>query len=279
VPTHPFALDALAGGHVGVLVNPSGDCGPQLGTLHRWAREAGVDVRELGTSADSRATDGGCRLVVALGGDGTILRALQLAIPQRAPVLGINFGRVGFLADVDRDRLDEALEAIGRGEAYVDERTALVATFGAHPAHRVVAVNDVVIGRAPGHGRARLRVYVGQDELLPLAGDGVVVASPTGSTAYTVGAGGPAVAPGLDAIVLTPLAAQGSPLRSLVVEGSDRLRIEMDDRSAPLHVEIDGRTRDDLPPFAVVEVQTAPRKARLLRTRPRTFFHDLAERL
>lgn len=279
MPTHPFALDALAGGHVGVLVNPSGECGPQLGTLHRWAREAGVDVRDLGTSADARATDGGCRLVVALGGDGTILRALQLAMPQHAPVLGINFGRVGFLADVDGDRLDEALAAIGRGEAYVDERTALVAEFGGDPAHRVIAVNDVVIGRVPGHGPARLRVSVGQDELLPLTGDGVVVASPTGSTAYTVGAGGPAVAPGLDAIVLTPLAAQGSPLRSMVVEGSDLLRIEMNDRSAPLEVEIDGRTRDDLPPFAVVRVRTAPRKARLLRTRPRTFFHDLAERL
>jgi NAD+ kinase len=249
VPMYPFALDALAGGHVGVLVNPSGECGPQLGILHRWARETGVDVRDLGTSADARTADGDCRLVVALGGDGTILRALQLAIPHHAPVLGINFGRVGFLADVDGDRLDEALEAIGRGEAHVDERTALVAEFGGDPAHRVIAVDDVV------------------------------VASPTGSTAYTVGAGGPAVAPRLDAIVLTPLAAQGSPLRSVVVEGSDLLRIEMDDRSAPLHIEIDGRTRDDLPPFAVVRVRTAPRKARLLRTRPRTFFRDLAERL
>jgi NAD kinase len=87
------------------------------------------------------------------------------------------------------------------------------------------------------------------------------------------------VAPGLDAIVLTPLAAQGSPLRSMVVEGADLLRIERDDASAPLDVEIDGRIRDDLPPFAVVRVRTALRKARLLRTRPRTFYHDLAERL
>jgi NAD+ kinase len=189
-----------------------------------------------------------------------------------------NFGHVGFLADVGGERLDEALDAIGRGEAVVDERTALVADFGGDPPHQVVAVNDVVIGRMPGHGAARLRVFAGDQELLPLTGDGVVVASPTGSTAYTVGAGGPAVAPGLDAIVLTPLAAQGSPLRSLVLEGSDMLRIEMDDGSAPLEVEIDGRIRADLPPFAVVRVRTALRKARLLRTRPRTFYHDLAER-
>ncbi len=275
----PFALDAADGGHIGVLVNPSGECGPQLGVLHRWAHAAGMELRELGTSADAGAADGDCRLVVALGGDGTILRALQLAMPQRAPVLGVNFGTVGFLADVAGERLEEALEAIGRGEAVVDERTALVADFGGDPPHRVVAVNDVVIGRRPGHGAARLRVFVGDDELLPLTGDGVVVASPTGSTAYTVGAGGPPVAPGLDANVLTPLAAQGSPLRSMVVEGSDLLRIEINDRSAPLDVEIDGRIREDLPPFAVVRVRTALRKARLLRTRPRTFYHDLAGRL
>jgi NAD+ kinase len=274
----PFEL-AAGGGHIAVLVNPSGECAPQLALLHRWARDAGIDVRELGTSADARATDGDCRLVVALGGDGTILRALQLAIPHRAPVLGINFGNVGFLADVGGEQLGEALAAIDRGEAVVDERTALVADFGGDRASRVVAVNDVVIGRRPGNGAARLRVFVGDDELLPLTGDGVVIASPTGSTAYTIGAGGPAVAPGLDAIALTPLAAQGSPLRSLVVEGSDMLRIELDPASAPVEVEIDGRIRDDLPPFAVVHVRTALRKARLLRTRPRTFYHDLAERL
>ena len=274
---HPFALEA-DDGHVGVLVNPSGDCSPQLGVLHRWAREAGVEVRDLGTSADPVEADGDCRLLIALGGDGTILRALQLAMPHHAPVLGVNFGHVGFLADVAGEELDDALAAITRGEAVVDERTVLVAEFGADPPHRVIAVNDVVIGRVPGHGAARLRLCVGDDQLVPITGDGVVIATPTGSTAYTLGAGGPAVAPGLDALVLTPLAAQGSPLRSLVVEGTDRVRIEMEDSSAPLSVEIDGRTRDDLPPFAVVRLSTAQRKARLLRTRPRTFYHDLAER-
>ena len=275
----PFALDAAGGGgHVAVLVTPSGDCGPQLGILHRWAREARIEVRELGTTAAPSETNGDCRLVVALGGDGTILRALQLAMPHHAPVLGINFGHVGFLADVDGDELEAALEAIGAGKAVVDERTVLVADFGEGSDHRVVAVNDIVIAREPGHGAARLRVRVGEDQLLPLAGDGVVIASPTGSTAYTLGAGGPAVAPGLDAIVLTPLAAQGSPVRSLVLEGSDQLQLEMDELSAPLAVEVDGRTRDDLPPFAIVRLRTAQRKARLLRTRPRTFYHDLAER-
>jgi NAD+ kinase len=106
-----------------------------------------------------------------------------------------------------------------------------------------------------------------------------VIASPTGSTAYNVGAGGPAVAPSLDAIVLTPLATQGSPLRSLVIEGSEVVRVDVDPASAPLRVEVDGRIVQDVPDGAGLAVRAAPRKARLVRTRPRTFYDDLARRV
>jgi NAD+ kinase len=276
----PFTL-ARDGGSptVGVLVNPSGDCGPQLLEIQAWARELGLEMAELGTSAAPRELMPGCELVIALGGDGTILRALQLALTHHAPVLGVNFGTVGFLADIDGEHLATALESIARGEAQVDERTALVATLHALPERQVIAFNDVVITRRPGHGTARLRVEVGGEPMLRLTGDGLVVASPTGSTAYTVGAGGPAVAPTLDAIVVTPLATQGSPLRSLVVDGSDSLRIEIEPVSAPVTVEIDGRTSHDVPAAADIEIRAARRKARLVRTRPRTFYADLAERL
>jgi NAD+ kinase len=273
----PFALDTTAGRpRVGVLVNPSGECGPQLLTIEAWARECEVELVDLGTSAAPSGEDAGCLMVIALGGDGTILRALQLAMGGHAAVLGVNFGHVGYLADIAGEQLGAALDAIARGEAVVDERTALVTSFHSERPQRVVAFNDVVVARLPGFGSARLRVEIGGEPLLALIGDGVVVASPTGSTAYTVGAGGPAVAPSLDAIVLTPLAAQGSPLRSLVVDGGDLIRIQMAPDSAPLSVEIDGRTIADMPTAAALEVHAAPRKARLLRTRPRTFYGDLA---
>lgn len=274
----PFRLDGE--GHVGVLVTPDGDCAPQLYAIEAWAGEHGLHVVELGSTADPNSGGDDCQFVIALGGDGTILRALQLAMPDRVPVLGVNFGHVGFLADIGRADLQAALDAIGRGAAQVDERTALVATFeGPEPRH-AVAFNDVVVARIPGHGTARLRIEVGGEPLLALRGDGVVIASPTGSTAYTVEAGGPAVSPGLDAIVLTPLATQGSPLRSMVLDGSDTVRIGRDAMSAPLSVELDGRTTDDMRGSSTaLEVHAAPGKARLLRTRPRTFYADLARRL
>jgi NAD+ kinase len=260
-------------------VTPSAECGPQLLMVQAWAAEQGLEVLDLGTSAAPNGLSAGCGLIIALGGDGTILRALQLAMPHRVGVLGINFGNVGFLADRHRDEFRAALDSVARGEASIDGRTALVATIGTEPPRTVVAFNDVVVARRPGHGTARLRVEVDGEAVLHLRGDGVVVASPTGSTAYNVGAGGPAVAPSLDAIVVTPLATQGSPLRSLVLDGGATVRIATEPSSAPLRVEIDGRIMHDLPMPTVLEVEAAPHKARLVRTRPRTFYSDLARGL
>jgi len=264
---------------VGVLANPSGECEPELVLIDAWARNVGVEVVDLGTSAEARSPPADCKLIIALGGDGTILRALQLAMTNHAAVLGINYGNVGFLADSGSGDLAAALGRIARGEAHVEERIALAVTVQAEPPRSMTAFNDVVVARVPGFGTARLRVDIDDQAMLALAGDGVVIASPTGSTAYTLGAGGPAVAPTLDAIVVTPLASQGSPLRSLVVDGTDFVRVTREPSSAPLSVEVDGRRTVEVPAFASLEVHAAPRKARLLRTRPRTFYADLAERL
>jgi NAD+ kinase len=276
----PFTLSSTSGTvPVGVLVQSASECATQLLTIEAWAAEHGVEVVDLGTSAEPNGPGPDCQLVIALGGDGTILRALQLAMAHHAAVLGVNLGHVGFLADIHGDELGTALERIAGGDAQIDERTALVAEFRAQPSRRVIAFNDVVVARQAGFGTARLRVEAGGEALLVLKGDGVVIASPTGSTAYTVGAGGPAVAPSLDAIVITPLATQGSPLRSLVIDGSDTVRVETEPSSAPLSVEIDGRETLAMPMPAALEVRAAARKARLVRTQPRTFYRDLATRL
>jgi NAD+ kinase len=276
----PFTLaPASETSAVGVLAQSASSCAAELLTIRAWAARYGLEVADLGTSAEPNGVDPGCQLVIALGGDGTILRALQIARAQHAAVLGVNFGHVGFLADIHGGELAEALERVASGQALLDERTALVAQIGGEPARRFIAFNDVVVARLPGFGLARLRVVVAGESLLVLQGDGVVIASPTGSTAYTVGAGGPAVAPSLDAIVITPLASQGTPLRSLVVDGSEVVRVELEPNSAPLSIEIDGRETHAMPGPTALEIRAAARKARLVRTRPRTFYRDLATRL
>ena len=170
----PLTLEPTA--TVGVLANPSGECAPQLLAIEAWAGAQGLRTVDLGTT--DRAGDlpeaGG--LVIALGGDGTILRALQLAMVHHSPVLGVNFGHLGFLADVDGDELASALDRIARGEAQIDERTALVATSQTPVPQTVVAFNDLVISRRPGFGSARLHVEVSGEPVLDLIGDGLVVA-------------------------------------------------------------------------------------------------------
>ena len=271
----PLTLDSAP---VGVLANPSGECAPQLHAIEAWAQGRGLATIDLGTTDRPNDVAETCSFVIALGGDGTILRALQLAMRSHSPVLGVNFGHVGFLADIEGDELGPALERIDRGEAQIDERTALVATATGSGMEPVVAFNDVVISRRPGYGAARLHVEVCDEPVLDVTGDGLVVASPTGSTAYNVEAGGPAVSPTLDAIVLTPLAAQGTPLRSMVLDGTESVYVTTDPRSAPLVVEIDGRSTHEMAPPVAVEIRTARGKARLVRTRPRTFYGDLARR-
>jgi NAD+ kinase len=271
----PLTLDTPS---VGVLANPAGDCEPQLLMIEQWASKHGLQVQDLGTTDRARDLTEGSGLVIALGGDGTILRALQLAMWHHVPVLGVNYGHLGFLADVDGNELGPALERVTRGEAQIDERTALVATTRMEEPQTVVAFNDLVISRVAGYGSARLHVDVSGERVLDVTGDGLVIASPTGSTAYNVEAGGPAVAPTLDAILLTPLAAQGTPLRSMVIDGDDIIHIESAERSAPLVVEVDGRTSRNMPTPATADIHTADGKARLVRTRPRTFYGDLARR-
>ena len=224
--------------------------------------ELGVEVVELGTSAEPNHGDPGCQLVIALGGDGTILRALRLS--GRAAVLGVNFGHVGFLADIQRNhwpRRSTRSRAARRGSSGARRCDG---SRGRAPLD-VIAFNDVVLAAGPGSGRPGS--CRGRRDAFAAHGDGVI-ASPTGSTAYTVGAGGPAVAPALDAIVLTPLATQRP--AALARRGGQRHRADRDDPdSAPLTVEVDGRTVYEMTPSAALQVHAAPRKARLVRTRPR----------
>jgi len=271
----PFTLDRP--GTVGYLVTPRGDgCAPQVAELEAWAKTHGLTVQPLGTPGARTETPDDCVLVVALGGDGTILEALKSAAPHAAPVLGVNFGTVGFLADVGRDGLTGALEAVAAGEARVERRMALDADVDGQ---MVWAGNDVVLDRRPGHGSGRLRIEARGVHVFDVAGDGIVLASPTGSTAYTVSAGGPAMSPRVQAVVVTPLAATTGPVRSLVAAPDEPVRVEVRDGSAPLTVEIDGRAMGEAGPGSVLEVRPSATPALLLRTGVETYYDDLRTRL
>jgi NAD+ kinase len=197
---------------------------------------ARLNCRAVGVSGPELANR--VQLIAALGGDGTVLRALRLAEARTVPVLGVNLGRLGFLAEVDIDDLPSALIAIGNGHFEIEGRAALTVTIGGED---FSAFNDVVVVRIPGEGNADVALAVEGTHFVNYAADAVIVATPTGSTAYNLSAGGPIIEPSVAGIVVTPSSSHSVYNRSVIVDPSHSLSLTLLPSAGRLAVEIDGR--------------------------------------
>jgi NAD+ kinase len=270
----PFALDTSSGLPVGVVRTPDQACTRELGQLRTWAAAVGVGIAELGTAAAIEPAD--AQAIVALGGDGTILTALRYAAPLGVPVLGVNFGHVGFLADVDRAGLPMALEAISGDGATVEERSAIHLTA---PGIDTLAANDIGLARRYGSGPARVALTLKGTPLASLVGDGLVFASPGGSTAHNLNAGGPVLSPLLRALVLRTLNARAPMPGALVLHAEEPVTVRNAPEGPALVIEVDGRVAGEIPAGAEATVRVPAASTRLLRTREPHFFGELAGRL
>jgi NAD+ kinase len=230
---------------VALVVHPTRPIAAPLETVERWAGEHGLDIVQIpavggrdGEAAGQGEVEPG-DLVVALGGDGTVLSALRAAAPHNAPVLGVACGSLGALTAVHGDRLDHALERM-RGGDWTARRLPALAI---HPADArgEWAVNDFVVVRR-GAGQVVVDVSVDGELYVRLAGDGLVIASPLGSSAYSMAAGGPLLASGILAVVCTPLAMHGGSAPPLVVPTTANVRVEVHPSFAGFDIEIDGHT-------------------------------------
>jgi NAD+ kinase len=188
----------------------------------------------------------------------------------------VNFGHVGFLADVDRAGLPTALEAISGNGATVEERSAIHLTA---PGIDTLAANDIGLARRYGSGPARLALTLKGTPLASLVGDGLVFASPGGSTAHNLNAGGPVLSPLLRALVLRTLNARAPMPGALVLHEEEPVTVRNAPDGPPLVVEVDGRVAGEIPAGADATVRVAAASARLLRTREPHFFGELAGRL
>jgi NAD+ kinase len=238
----------------------------------RWTTVA----REvLATTAD---------VIMTFGGDGTLLDAARAVAHSTgdAPLIGINLGRLGFLTDVGPEDLITALEAILAGRTRVEERMMIAGRIDADgdglASH--LALNDIVVTRGALSRMIELDVTVDGQEVCHVKADGLIIATPTGSTAYNLSAGGPIVAPSLDALVLTPIAPHTLTQRPLVLPADACIDIRT--RAEPqgeLVVTFDGQFAVTLNPGDRVHVERAPRVIRLLYTSSRTHFDMLREKL
>ncbi len=236
--------------HVGVVVHPRRNLDAPLATLHEWARRSGVEVVQIPMAGVERVvaapgTADGCDLVIALGGDGTTLAALHAAGPLGKPVLGIACGSLGALTATSADHLDEALEAIDACEWEQRRLPAIAVTADGNPPE--MALNDFVVVRK-GASQISVAIDVDGEPFIRFAGDGVIIATPLGSSAYTMAARGPIVATGTDAIVLTPLAPHGGTCPPLVVGRDSAVTVAIEPGYYGARIELDGHVQELLPP-------------------------------
>ena len=240
---------------------------------------AGVHAAEAADLPD--ASD----LILVLGGDGTLLGMARLIAASAAdpPILAVNFGGLGFLTEITLPELFEALSSVVEDSARVDERRMLRSRTvrGATTTGEGVALNDVVITKSALSGMIDLSVSVGDQFVAQLRADGLIVASPTGSTAYNLSTGGPIVHPLVNAVILTPIAPHMLANRPLVLPESAAIRIQPDlaKPHAQAYASFDGQTGFELAPGDTVVVETAPRPLRMIRAAARPYYAVLREKL
>ncbi len=251
--------DLRVGGTVAQLTNCLGIQGLQVVLAAGLGQVAGVNhpeypVGELG---------GVCDLVVVIGGDGTFLHAARAVAPFGIPLVGINLGRLGFLADISPERMCDCLSQILNGHFEAEQRSLLMVRHRENPP--VTALNDVVIHRWQSARMIEFEIAIDGTFVNAQRADGLIVSTPTGSTAYAMAGGGPLLHPSLDAILLVSICPHTFSNRPLVVPGRSQLQVRlMGQADNPVLVTFDGQINQPLPPGDSLLISQSPHPVRLL---------------
>ena len=250
--------------------------------------KAGLEVRldpvtashlsrpELGMAADSFLD--GLDLAISLGGDGAFLRAARYIYPNQTPVFGVNFGHLGFLAEVEARYLKQAVDRILAGDYRLEDRLMVSARRDRDGGHTIIGLNDAVIAKSGGSRMIALEIVLNGVLLTDYRADGLIVATPTGSTAYSLSAGGPILHPGVPALVLTPVCAHALHARPLVVGAEDHIAAKILAPHDEIMLLADGQDAIDLKQGDTVFFSRAEAVTRLARFRGLGFYDVLRQR-
>jgi NAD+ kinase len=261
---------------VSILYNPAVPSARDLSeAIAGLLRKRGLTVGscEIERQAEAIACIGGTDLIVTLGGDGTLLRAAHFAAVPAIPILGVNLGKLGFLCDMGPDRVLEQLPFYLDGKAQVEERLMLQAEQ--HRKGRTLvsghALNDVVVGHASIASLIRVHASINGNLLTTFAADGVIVATPSGSTAYSFAAGGPIVHPADQHLLLTPISPHKPRFGSVVAPANAVITLQLE-TAVPAVMSIDGEAETPVESGDIIEVRESPHKTRLLRRDSERYF-------
>jgi NAD+ kinase len=213
-------------------------------------------------------------MIVSFGGDGTMLHTARVSEGLGIPILGVNLGKVGFLAELSPDEIHLIPGCLKRGEYEIIERMAFTAEYSGR---RYFALNDIVLDRGRNTRILTFTVTVDHEYAGEFTADGLIVSTPTGSTAHSMAAGGPLVMPECKAAILTPICPHSLTIRPMIIDGSRSLRIGVTEGLARMAV--DGQSFVDIPPGSEVAIRSAEKPVRIARFRDKTYFDILHTRL
>lgn len=254
-------------------------------SLIEWLRKRNVEAFDSMTTPLEKIVSQ-ADLFICLGGDGTILHLAGKMIERQVPVLGVNLGGLGFLTEVRSDELYDELKLIFAGHLDVEERMLLSARVWSYEdgekrsERRFQALNDIVINREGLTRYLTVKVDIAGECATRFFGDGVICSTPTGSTAYSLSAGGPIVHPSLDTIVVTPICPHASALRPLVVSGTQTIRIQItcDGNQEKALLTADGQSDVQINDRSTVEVTQSANRFKLVKSSKRSYFGTLREK-
>jgi NAD+ kinase len=237
------------------------------------ARDISVWLCSAWEGEQARAKVNNTDLILTIGGDGTILRAAQVAIPEKTPITGINLGRLGFMTELSAEEAKDKLPALLEGEGWLDERAMLEAEFGASTFY---ALNDVVVARGAVARVVYVEVSIDSQPLTTYKGDGVIVATATGSTGYSLAAGGPILHPQAREFLLLPISPHLSPVYPLVLPATAVVRLRLT-TTHQATLSVDGHINLPLSSGAVITIKHSSNTSRFLRIHPEVAFYSSLE--
>jgi len=276
---------------VAILAKPGTPEGQRIAfELGSWLRARGVAVRfdentarALGRRDGIRADTlpSGMDLVIVAGGDGTLLSAARLAGPKGIPILGVNFGGLGFMTELQPEELYAALERVLRGDYEIEEREALRVRFrrGRRVLGEYALLNDAVVTKTALARMLVIELRIDAELVATYTSDGLIIATPTGSTAYNLSAGGPILDPRMSAFVIAPICPHTMSYRPLVVPGSVRIEVTLRSLTEEAYLTLDGQVGFPMKQRDAIVVDRHPRSVRLLRVAQRGFFEVLRRKL
>lgn len=228
---------------------------------------------------DNNALSAKSDIVISIGGDGTMLHSAYEVRDAKTPLLGLNFGKLGFLAEFEVQFIDRLISDIKNGNYIIEERIALEARSLTHPNDDLYAVNDLVIDKGKWPKMIRLTIKVDDDYVATFSADGIIIATPTGSTGYSMSVGGPIVSPKTDAIVLSPISPHSLTMRPMVLSSDQRITITVESMYESVQINSDGQRVHNYKPPEKFEIFKSQSPVRLVHTSRTNYFEILRNKL